>query len=124
MNLKELENLSLSTNTTLNESVDVTRLDASTDLVAVDPAKEADGTSAPKETSTSKNGEDALDFLAEMMTTQFHHPHHRGAFHQVGSIIPFPKAITLQLVLHCCKNMKLYFKKMLHFSRLVYNVCF
>lgn len=98
MNLKELENLSLSTNTTLNESVDVTRLEASTNLEAVEPAKEADVTSASKETSTSsKTGEDELDFLAEMMSTQFHHPHHRGAFHQVASTILVSKAITLQL---------------------------
>lgn len=79
--------------------MDVTRPEASTNLGAVEPVKEADGTSAPKETSAShKNSEDELDFLAEMMTTQFHHPHHRGAFHQVGSTHSFSKTVSLYFI--------------------------
>lgn len=86
MNLKELENLSLSANASLAESANVSEAVPSVNSGTVEAAKGADDTaSSAKELNTaSKEGEDELDFLTEMMTTQFHHPHHRAAFHQVG----------------------------------------
>lgn len=88
LNLKELENLSLSANASLAESANATRAVPSVNSATVESAKGADGiSSSSKQTSTSsKDGDDELDFLTEMMTTQFHHPHHRAAFHQVGLI--------------------------------------
>lgn len=82
--MKELENLSLSANASLAESANASRAVPAVNAGAVESAKGADDTSSPKETNTSsKDGEDELDFLTEMMTTQFHHSHHRAAFHQV-----------------------------------------
>lgn len=87
MNLKELENLSLSANVSLGDPVNVSRSELSVNLRAVESAKGADDTTVLTETnSPSKDGEDDLHFLTEMMTTQFHHPHHRGAFHQVCAL--------------------------------------
>lgn len=82
MNLKELENLSLTTNSSLAGPTNLTRVLPHSG--AVQTAKGADDISSAKGTSTSsKDREGELDFLTEMMTTQFHHPHHRAAFHQV-----------------------------------------
>lgn len=74
--------MSLSANATLAEAGNAIALPTTSSVV--ESAGGVDELISPSKDFAT--GEDDFDFLNDMMTPQFHHPHHRAAF-QVGTTL-------------------------------------
>ncbi|KAG5899706.1 hypothetical protein JTB14_030098 [Gonioctena quinquepunctata] len=85
INLKDLENLSLDTNATVQQA---------NATAAAEAATKTDDIASSSEEVLPKESEDDFDFFADMIQTpQFHHPHHRTHFQ---GRMPFVRAMSME----------------------------